>query len=104
MGVSMDALKSIKFSHVAGHGEHRSINSVNNRTRGDLPATKVATVQTLHGVFAALYRGELDPDVTHAVGIEADVHDMAVFALALSLNIVFEFLDPLGGRVLSTLS
>jgi hypothetical protein len=74
--------------------EQTAVHSVNDGLRTDLPTAKVSSVQSLDGVLASADPVELEVDVALSVGVEGDVHDMAVFFFAFGADIVFEFFDP----------
>jgi len=86
-------------SHRLRPGKQRTVHCIHDRLRCDRPATKEASVQTLHSLLAASDSVELDVDVALSVRVEREMHDVPVLLLALFADVVFELFDP----VLATL-
>jgi hypothetical protein len=61
---------------------------------------KIATVETLESLLTAGDGVELYVDVALGVGIDGDVNDLAVFLIALGLNLNLQVLDPAVAKVL----
>jgi hypothetical protein len=74
--------------------EEAAVDCVNNWLCADLPTAKESPVETLDCILAALHPVKLEVDVALSVGIEGNVHHMAIFIFALCADIVFELLDP----------
>lgn len=73
------------------------VHSVHEVLRGDALTTEETAVQTLDGVLTALDTVELDVDLSVGrTGSDADVHDLAVAAVALLFDVLFELLVPTG--------
>lgn len=71
------------------------VDSVDHIVCSKHAAAEVATVEALVGVLATLDAVEFDVDfAVVVVEGEVDVYDFAVLVLALSLDILLEFLGP----------
>lgn len=77
-----------------GSGEETAVDSVHNRLRGNLLATKETTVEALDGVLSTLYTVELQIYVALGVRIYRYVNNMAIFFFAFLANVILQFLDP----------
>jgi len=81
-------------SHRLRPGKQRTIHCIHNRLCRDRPATKEASVQTLHSLLTARDSVELDVDIALSVRIERKMYDVPVLLLAFFADVVFELFDP----------
>ena len=71
------------------------VDSIDDVLRSDSTTSKEAAIETTDSVLTALNAIELDVDLAVIiVESEADVHNLAVLFVALSLDVFFEFLLP----------
>ncbi len=77
-----------------GSREQTAVDGVNDGLRANLPTAKIPAVEALDGIFAARYALEFQVDVALGVGVERNVHHVAVLFLAFGAHVVFEFFDP----------
>ena len=77
-----------------GAREETAVDGIHDGLGANLATAEEAAVETLDGVFAALHRREFEVDVALRVGVEGNVHDVAVLLFALGTDVFFELLDP----------
>jgi len=77
-----------------GAREQTAVDRVHDRSSSDHPSVKVAAVQALDGVLSARDLVELEINVALRVGVERDVHNVAVLLLGLEADFVLELLGP----------
>jgi hypothetical protein len=92
--VTLSLLQSKQYLHGTSSAEQAAIHSINYRLCRDLPAAKESSVQTLDGVFSTDNTLKLDVNVAGSIGIYSNVNNLAILFLTLSLDIIFEILDP----------
>ena len=74
--------------------EQTAVHGVNDWLCRNSSTTEEATIQALDGILTTRDSLELEVDVTLSVGVQRDVHDMAVLGFAFGADIVLEFLLP----------
>jgi len=85
------------YLYIRRLGEVHVVNSVHEVLRSDALATEEAAVEALDGVFAALDTVKFDVDLAiSGTGSNTDVHNLPIAAVALLLDVFFEFLVPIG--------
>lgn len=77
-----------------GAREQTAVDRIHHWRGVDHASAKVSAVKSLDRVLAALDFVELEIDVTLGVGVDRDVHNVAVLLLGFPSDVVFEFLDP----------
>jgi hypothetical protein len=66
----------------------------------DRAIVKAASVETLHGLLAALDVAELDVNVAIRVRVDCDVNDLSVLLRALALDIHLKVFGPVNAAIL----
>jgi hypothetical protein len=85
------------YLYIRRLGEVHVVDSIHEVLRSDALATEEAAVEALDGVFAALDTVKFDVDLAiSGTGSNTDVHNLPVAAVALLLDVFFEFLVPIG--------
>ena len=77
-----------------GAREQTAVDRVHNRSSSDHPSVKVAAVESLDGVLSARHLVELEVNVALGVGVEGDVHDVAVLLGSFLPDFILELLGP----------
>ena len=81
-------------SFAIGPPKQTRIYRIHNGAGWNPPPTEEPPIETLDGLFASLYLFKLYVDLSLAVGIQGDMNDMAVFALAFCFNVIFQIFNP----------